>query len=310
MHTVIENRKDGLKCNESQREIVIHIWEKIWHRLRKSSPYTHYRAINELINNSRKIDSNNGKFVENRVHFLLRVDDFPRWDLPPEHYIRFDSILAKFGIEYCLGVTPRIAKNPLDPFSKCEPGLSDEAADILKNISNRVEIALHGLTHRVRSHDNRSEYNGLKFSLVEKNIVEGLTLLCKKNLMSFSFIPPFNSISTSALPVLARHFKILFGGPESIATLGFHTSPSALYEMIYLPSYPPAYDRANNMINFVKHVKQIDLPLIIPLTIHWAWEESDNFNAFEKLCQELSGWTISLTQVIDFVTKYGNSSFG
>lgn len=294
------------KSKNNQGQIIIPFWEKLCCRFCKITPYTHYRVIQEIIRHYRKDNRNKGKILRNRVRFILRVDDFPRWDLPIKHFLKCDAILAKFGIEYCLGVTPQIALDPLNPFSECEPGLSDDAADILQKISKRVEISLHGLTHRVLNHNLRSEFNGLKPSIIEKYIVNGLNLLHDVKLTSVSFIPPFNSISIPALPILAQYFKILFGGPESITTLGFYKSPSFLGEMIYLPSYPPAYDRAQNMCNFVKQVKQINLPLIIPLTIHWAWEERDKFYAFEKLCQELVGWTISRTQIRNLSVNFNN----
>ena len=136
-----------------------------------------------------------------RVKFILRVDDFPRWDLPLKIFQNFDAILAEFGIEYCLGVTPRIATDPLNPFSDCDTGLSDEATTILNDISGRVDIALHGLTHRVQSLKIKSEFRGLSSSVIEKYIVDGINLLKKLDVGPLGFIPPFNSISISALSV-------------------------------------------------------------------------------------------------------------
>src|SRR5438552_767991 len=43
----------------------------------------------------------------NEPVILVRVDDFPRWDLDFQVFMRFDSIMAKHQVPYILGVIPQ-----------------------------------------------------------------------------------------------------------------------------------------------------------------------------------------------------------
>ncbi len=277
-------------------------WARIWHRFRQSSPYTHDRIIQDfsrhLMGKSNLLNSQ----LRGNIRFFLRVDDFPRWDIPYNDFCKFDSILKSYEIQYCLGVTPCLAENPFNPDSPIRSKLDKQEEDILLSIKHRVNIALHGLTHKIISSKNHSEFVNLRPDEIDNALCKGLALLNELNIKPTIFIPPFNCIERKALPIISKYFEVLCGGPESLDHLGFGSSPSFICGIIYLPSYPPAYGRAKDMINFVKRLKQMQLPMIIPLTIHWAWEERDNFQAFEKLCKELTEWTISIDKINSFGT--------
>lgn len=301
----LENKNENLSKVDGPI-IKVSSWARIWHRLRQSNPYTHDRIIQDfarrLLGNSNLLNSQ----LSGNVRFFLRVDDFPRWDIPVKNFCKFDSILKDCEIQYCLGVTPCLAENPFNPESPIRSKLNRQEIDILLSIKHRVDIALHGLTHKIISSKNYSEFINLQPDEINNALFKGLALLNELSIKPAIFIPPFNRIKSSAIPIISRYFEVLCGGPESLDYLGFRSSPSFIYGMIYLPSYPPAYGRAKDMYNFVKRLKQMQLPIIIPLTIHWAWEERDNFQAFEKLCKELIGWTISINKITAFGTDIGD----
>ena len=207
-------------------------------------------------------------------------------------------ILKDYQIHYCLGVTPYLADDPFRPTSSFCNRMTGYVADIIEKIASRTDIALHGLTHRTRDYENRSEFNGMVPDEVEQAIIQGIEALDELKISPLAFIPPFNSITISALPVLSNYFEVLCGGPESVVNLGFRPSPSRLCGMIYLPSYPPVYGLASEMQNFVNYLMQISLPTVVPLTLHWAWEEKDDFRGLRSLCAVISGRTIALRDII------------
>jgi len=287
----------GLSKEETPA-IRIPLWERLWHRVYRTSPYTHDRVLHALSQPWSRLDRCQTLPTAAGVRFLVRVDDFPRWDLPEETFRQFDSILMAHEIQYFLGVTPCLAADPFDPTSPCHSGLTDKAIAVLETLVPRVEVAMHGLTHRTRGLPHRSEFVGMPPEEVEQALLRGLEVFDSLHIRPQTFIPPFNTIALSAVPVLARSFQVLCGGPESISLLGFRPSPSYLGGMLYLPSYPPAYGTARQMRDFVKRVQQWSPSVLVPLTLHWAWELRDNFRALCALCDELTGWTVALRDIV------------
>lgn len=273
---------------------------RLWHRFRRTSPYSHARVIRHALTGTPRGCCNQSKPADGKTVFILRVDDFPRWDRPIERFCGFDAILRASKIPYCLGVTPYLADDPLDPTSSSRPRLTGNAAAILRHIYRRgnVEIAMHGLTHRTAGRHIRNEFEGMPADAFEKALRVGLAAFDQLEINCRAFIPPFNAVGFAQIPAIARRFRVLFGGPESVALLGFRTSPSLLNGMLYLPSYYPAYGRAHELVAFVQKLKQSPRFLLVPLTLHWAWEEDDNFQGLKMLSEQIAGRTISLGSLI------------
>src|SRR3989442_8297598 len=83
---------------------------------------------------------------------LVRVDDFPRWDLEFEEFVRFDSIMLHHTVPYILGVIPRCEFYPGSP----RKITVDEIRFLHERVrDNGIELALHGFTHCPR------DYRGL-----------------------------------------------------------------------------------------------------------------------------------------------------
>ncbi|MEM2954947.1 MAG: glycosyltransferase family 4 protein, partial [Candidatus Nanoarchaeia archaeon] len=40
--------------------------------------------------------------------FMIRVDDFPRWDIDTKEFLKFHSVLKSYNLPYLLGVTPNL----------------------------------------------------------------------------------------------------------------------------------------------------------------------------------------------------------
>lgn len=233
---------------------------------------------------------NHSKEQQGRVNIILRVDDFPRWDIPTERFLRFRDIILEYNIPIILGVTPLIAGNPLDPFdTKCRD-LTEEEIIIIRELTNCGSIvALHGLTHRV-SIKGGGEYIGLTEAEVEDNIKKSLKEMEDAGITTNAIIPPFNAFDATAFLVFGRYFKAVFGGPESIATFGGYFGPVFLNDTLYLPSYRGLYGRAFSIkehLLFYEWIFRQPKIYYPPITIHWAWELEDGYMGVKELFSHL-----------------------
>lgn len=219
--------------------------------------------------------------------FLLRVDDFPRWDLPLEEYLAFHRALG--GAPYLVGVTPRLAKNPLDQSDRETRALTGaERTALDRLVAEGAQVALHGLTHRTRATRPHSELAGLTGAEAGALLDEGLAALDRPAL---GFIPPFNHFAPEHWPALARRFALVAaGGRESPRSFGLFSSPAALDRGLYVPSYAPAYGRARDVRRFVETlIHETSEEVWVPLTLHWAWEREDRFAGVSALVGALRG---------------------
>ncbi|MEM2954948.1 MAG: DUF2334 domain-containing protein, partial [Candidatus Nanoarchaeia archaeon] len=165
--------------------------------------------------------------------------------------------------------------------------LSQEEIDILNKISKEnVEIALHGFTHQTINKNFNTELIGLTKKELEEKILETINVLRPLNIKPEVFIPPFNTLDKLSISTLSKYFKLICGGPESIEFLNL-LPPQKIDSVFYVPSYEGAYGTAKNIIKFIKKVKSIKKKIVIPLTLHWAWEYKYNFKNLENLCLEL-----------------------
>ena len=248
--------------------------------------------------------------------FLVRVDDFPRWDLPPDVFVRFHEILRDASIRYVLGVIP-VAEGgpdmaPLDPptlgSGPAEPGRSStgrsstgrewtsEERGALEAAGKDLDVALHGLTHRAAPGPIPAEIVGRDAEDLARDVDEGLGRLAAIGHRPRAYIPPFNAVDRAALSVLSSRFAVVHGGPESVRWLGCVPGPCRVDGVWFLPSYPPAYGRAGDVLRFVEVARDRRTPVLIPLTLHWAWEARDGFEAVRRLAGALAGRTVTFEE--------------
>lgn len=230
--------------------------------------------------------------------FLVRVDDYPRWDRGLAGFREFHSILAGAGIRYLLGVVPRPAVDPEAPGSR-QRELTDEESELLQEIGGDVDVAVHGWSHRRQPGSVASEIVGAKAEELRRHAAQGVSLLEGLGFRPRGYIPPYNAIDRAGLDVLAGDFEAIFGGPESVRWLGCLPGPCRLGTTWYLPSYPPAYGRAGDVERFVRASQDCALPILIPVTLHWAWEEKDRFRALRSLAATLRSVAVSLPEWLD-----------
>jgi len=278
------------------RSRVYWFFSKLYRRTTKRDYDLYYRILK-----LQAAIQNQSREQQGRVNIILRVDDFPRWDIPTERFLRFRDIILEYKIPIILGVTPLIVGNPLDPFdTKCRD-LTEEEIIIIRELTNCGSIvALHGLTHRV-SIKGGGEYIGLTEPEVEDNIKKSLKKMEDAGITTNTIIPPFNAFDATAFLVFGRYFKAVFGGPESIGIFGGYFGPVFLNGTLYLPSYRGLYGRAFSIkehLLFYEPVLKQPKIYYLPITIHWAWELGDEYVGVKELFSYLHNLSNYLNLVL------------
>jgi len=138
---------------------------------------------------------------------LVRVDDFPRWDLKFEDFVQFDSIMAHYEVPYILGVTPKCEFHRGSPRSLTV----DELRFLHERVrENGIELALHGFTHQPRN------FRGLLTEIATYSEAELRAQLIRMDMWFDSvrlprprvFVPPFNTFTQQNYVVLDCHWRV------------------------------------------------------------------------------------------------------
>ena len=160
---------------------------------------------------------------------------------------QFHEIMRGAGVPYLIAVTPRVARNYLSPRDTASRPLRRDEEEMLGRLAeDGVAFALHGLDHRTRYSEPRrhSELCGLGTAAAAALLDEGLGILGELGIRPRVFVPPFNRFDAEQYPALAERFPVVCGGPETVPLMGFHATPLWRGDAVYLPAYPPLYDRA------------------------------------------------------------------
>jgi hypothetical protein len=268
----------------------------------------HKKVVKRMIILQNRRDGYHAKLLKDILKpiFIVRVDDFPRWDIDTKEFEKFHEVMKNNDIPYILGVTPFLCEAPLQTESNKYRRLTGYEIDLLAKIKReKVEFALHGFTHQTIQSRFNTELIGLAADVLEKKIEESLEEFKYYNILPSCFIPPFNTFDYNNVKVIKKYFKTLFGGPESVKTVGFRLSPSWLDNMLYVPSYFPAYGRAEEVHPFVLECLKQHERIIVPLTFHWAWERRTNYRYMIELCEIIKGHTMSYEQFYSLFENLG-----
>jgi peptidoglycan/xylan/chitin deacetylase (PgdA/CDA1 family) len=236
-----------------------------------------------------------------KPRLLIRVDEFPHyraWDEPERYgtdaFERFHEILAEAGVSYLVAVLPSVSREPESPTTSGSRQLEDDELQTLARIRREgVDLALHGHDHRTRfvSPRRHSELCGLSIAQTEDLLDRALSQLAPHDIHPNVFVPPYNRFDADQYPVLARRFAVVCGGPESIGTMGFHSSPQWRGGAVYLPSYRPLYGTAAQVLPAVERAIERDSGLWLPIVLHWGWELRDGWQALRRLAARIAPYT-------------------
>jgi hypothetical protein len=239
---------------------------------------------------------------------LLRVDEFPHaraFDnsgrFGSDNFKRFHAVLSEARIPYLLAITPRVSRDYLDPRVDESRPLDDSEIALLRSLADEgVTFALHGLDHRTRHASPRrhSELCGLGGEALAGRLDTALRVFDELGLSTPVFVPPFNRFDASQYAVLAKRFDVICGGPESVRLVGFSPTPVRWGDAVYLPSYPPLYGHAAEVAAGVERLAELEATLWAPATLHWGWEQKDDFDSLRRLCGTLAGRTAAWSEFL------------
>lgn len=230
--------------------------------------------------------------------FLIRMDEFPHYqaeDNPErfgtEPFERFHEIMHGAGVPYLIAVLPRVSSEPLSPTATSWRALSEGELAMLRRLATeRVSFAMHGLDHRTRfaSPRRHSELCGLTAGQLEELLEQGFEELARAEINPQIFVPPFNRFDADQYSLLARRFPVVCGGPESIGTMGIHSTPQWRGGSVYLPSYAPLYGRSREVLPAVERMIDQQAGLWAPVVLHWGWEAEDGWSDLERLAARIA----------------------
>lgn len=231
--------------------------------------------------------------------FLVRVDEFPHYlasDEPErfgtERFTRFHELMTAAGVPYLVAALPRVSRAPLTPArgGESRPLDDGEAAMLQRLVADGVALALHGRDHRTRftSPRHHSELGGLDAAATAALLDDARAELARHGLRPDVFVPPYNRFDAPQWTPLAQRFAVVCGGPESIGRIGFHRSPQWRGEAVYLPSYPPLYGHAHEILPAARRAIARADGLWEPIVLHWGWESRAGFADLERLLETIA----------------------
>jgi peptidoglycan/xylan/chitin deacetylase (PgdA/CDA1 family) len=248
------------------------------------------------------------KAVHTSPTVLLRVDEFPharalddrRYDR--DAFERFHDVLAEAGIPYLIAVLPHPSNDYLNPQASGGRRLSEAEVALLNRVgSEGVTLGLHGRDHRTRHArpSRHSELGGLRTEELEALLDDSLAMMGGIGAVPRVFVPPFNRFDASQWDVLARRFDVICGGPESVPLLGWHATPSWRGDAVWLPSYPPLYGRARDIVPAVERMAEKAAGAWLPVTLHLGWEVDDELAGLRSLAKTLAGRAVSWSNFLE-----------
>ncbi|WP_354700741.1 DUF2334 domain-containing protein [Paraconexibacter sp. AEG42_29] len=232
-----------------------------------------------------------------RPKLLIRVDGFPHmnaWDAPAAvsttRAAEFHAVLRDAGVPYLMSVLPRVPRRPLEPQTdEYRVHASDERELLAELRRDGVSFGAHGLDHRSRSTkaSRRSEFPGGKPKEIAARLDEAIAALRDEALHTDVFVPPFDRFGAICWRVLAERFDVVCGGPASVATMGFHPTPSWRGDAVWMPAYAPLHGTAAEVLPAVRELVAQQTSLWIPVVLQWD-REVDDLRALRELCDVLA----------------------
>ena len=233
--------------------------------------------------------------------FLVRVDEFPdaaSLDDPDRGLaasVAFHETLAEHGVPYLMAIVPQHTRRPLDPTATGGHPLGAEDHAFIEQMGREgVTFAQHGTSHRTRHADprRRSELSGLGDSQLEALIIDGLERLAPAGVTPRVFVPPFNRFDAGQFSVLARHFDVIGGGPESVPLMGLHGGPLWRGDAVFLPCYAPFYAAAGELLPVIDRMAGLAPGTWIPIVLHVSWEIGDGFRALAAFARKIAPYAV------------------
>lgn len=251
-----------------------------------------------------------GSAADGPPRFLIRVDEFPdskALDDGRERWLTatkaFHETLVAEGVPYLMSIVSQYTHRPLDPAAAGGQALGDEDRTLIEQMRREgVTFAQHGATHRTRAADprHRSELCGLDPEETEALIMAGQRRLAEVGIDTHVFVPPFNRFDRRQFAILARHFDVIAGGPESVPILGLHGGPVWWGDAVYLPCYAPLYARAGELPPVIDRLLTLAPGTWVPVVLHVSWE-LHSLRDLAVFARKVAPYAVSWDDLLDAV---------
>ena len=103
--------------------------------------------------------------------------------------------------------------------------------------------------------------------------------------------------------MLASHYRIVAGGPESIRLVGLHPSPVWIGDAVYVPSYRPLYGDAKTIHAAVDKVIAAAPGCWISIVLHMSWEIADGLRALARLLERIAPMTVPWSEFVAAIQR-------
>ncbi|MFC2061475.1 DUF2334 domain-containing protein [Elusimicrobiota bacterium] len=237
------------------------------------------------------------------IKYIIRVDDYPHWKCPLSDFEEFHRLMRLYNVPYLLAVVPLPALDPFNFEDKERRDLTEAEKELLVKVSEgETEVGMHGISHSIYCERIKSELVGRPPEELKDEIENGLAVFRDIGISPQVFIAPFNTVSEDNIAVLSSYFKLITGGEETIKYLGYYWGILKLDSISYLPSYPPLYEKAKNILNYISDNQELlkSNPMeYMPITLHWSWEVEDRFKELKKLLTFIQGKTAAWSEIIE-----------
>lgn len=239
-----------------------------------------------------------------RPRLLLRVDGFPHArayagadpSVGTARAAAFHAVLRDAGVPYLMAVLPRVPDDPDEPQGAGSRVHSSDERELLAELRrDGVAFGMHGVEHRRASlRGAPTEFPGtVKTKALETRLDEGLAALRDEALHTDVFVPPYDTFGSTCWTTLASRFDVVCGGAASVATMGFHATPSWRGDAVWLPAYPPLSGTATEVLPAVAALAVRQVGMWIPLALRW--DEAVEDPALPELCALLAGEGLART---------------
>jgi hypothetical protein len=254
-----------------------------------------------------------GAAADGPPRFLVRVDEFPYYsalDQPRYGYeasVGFHSVMAEENVPHLMSVITQWTQDPLNPQGSGGRPLDERDRELLARMrTDGVTFAQHGCAHRTRhiSRRRRAELTGLADAELGALLDRGRENLAAVGVRPRVLVPPWNRFDGRQWPVLSSRYDIVTGGPETVLRMGFHGGPQWFGDAVYLPCYPPLYERAKAVLPAVDSLIDAQIGTWIPIVLHSRWEADDGFASLRRLARRIAAFAASWD---DFLAEVDSS---